>query len=317
MTADAATRLEGDFDYIVVGAGSAGCVLANRLSADAGSRVLVLEAGGRDNWIWYHIPVGYLYRHQQSALRLDVPDREGAGPERPQPQLSARQGDRRLVGHQRHDLDARPGPGLRSLAAARPHRLGLGRRPPGLQAARQSFSRRHRASWRGGRMAGRAAEGEMGRARRGRPGGERDGHSDDVGFQHRRQHRCRLLPRQPEARPALVRRRRLPEARARPRQSPSRDRRPGRKGAVRGQARDRRPIPAERPALRGARQGRGHPVGRRRRLAADPAALRRRPGRLADRARRSRPCTSGPGSAATCRIICSSGRSSRSMASGR
>jgi choline dehydrogenase len=61
MTADTATRLEGDFDYIVVGAGSAGCVLANRLSADSRSRVLLLEAGGRDNWIWYHIPVGYLF----------------------------------------------------------------------------------------------------------------------------------------------------------------------------------------------------------------------------------------------------------------
>jgi choline dehydrogenase len=61
MTADAVTRLEGDFDYIVVGAGSAGCVLANRLSADPESRVLVLEAGGRDNWIWFHIPVGYLF----------------------------------------------------------------------------------------------------------------------------------------------------------------------------------------------------------------------------------------------------------------
>ena len=60
MTADTATRLAGDFDYIVVGAGSAGCVLANRLSADSKSRVLVLEAGGRDDWIWYHIPVGYL-----------------------------------------------------------------------------------------------------------------------------------------------------------------------------------------------------------------------------------------------------------------
>ncbi len=51
----------GEFDYIVVGAGSAGSLLANRLSADSKNRVLVLEAGGRDNWIWYHIPVGYLF----------------------------------------------------------------------------------------------------------------------------------------------------------------------------------------------------------------------------------------------------------------
>jgi choline dehydrogenase-like flavoprotein len=52
---------EGDFDYIIVGAGSAGCVLANRLSADPTKRVLLLEAGGKDNWIWFHIPVGYLF----------------------------------------------------------------------------------------------------------------------------------------------------------------------------------------------------------------------------------------------------------------
>ncbi|MEW6256073.1 MAG: GMC family oxidoreductase N-terminal domain-containing protein [Pseudomonadota bacterium] len=49
------------YDYIVVGAGSAGCVLANRLSADPSTRVAVIEAGGRDNWIWFHIPVGYLF----------------------------------------------------------------------------------------------------------------------------------------------------------------------------------------------------------------------------------------------------------------
>jgi choline dehydrogenase-like flavoprotein len=57
----AAAAIEGEYDYIIVGAGSAGCLLANRLSADPGTRVLILEAGGRDNWIWFHIPVGYLF----------------------------------------------------------------------------------------------------------------------------------------------------------------------------------------------------------------------------------------------------------------
>ena len=56
-----AKPIDGEYDYIIVGAGSAGCLLANRLSADPASRVLVLEAGGRDNWIWFHIPVGYLF----------------------------------------------------------------------------------------------------------------------------------------------------------------------------------------------------------------------------------------------------------------
>lgn len=49
------------FDYIVVGAGTAGCLLANRLSADPAKRVLLLEAGKKDNYPWIHIPVGYLY----------------------------------------------------------------------------------------------------------------------------------------------------------------------------------------------------------------------------------------------------------------
>jgi choline dehydrogenase len=51
----------GRFDYVIVGAGSAGCVLANRLSADPDMNVLLLEAGGRDTYFWIHIPVGYLY----------------------------------------------------------------------------------------------------------------------------------------------------------------------------------------------------------------------------------------------------------------
>ncbi len=49
------------YDYVIVGAGTAGCVLANRLSVDPDCRVLLLEAGGRDSWFWIRIPIGYLY----------------------------------------------------------------------------------------------------------------------------------------------------------------------------------------------------------------------------------------------------------------
>jgi len=54
-------KSEGEFDYIIVGGGTAGCLLANRLSADPRNSVLLLEAGGKDDWIWFHIPIGYLF----------------------------------------------------------------------------------------------------------------------------------------------------------------------------------------------------------------------------------------------------------------
>ncbi|MBB5409099.1 choline dehydrogenase [Paraburkholderia sp. HC6.4b] len=60
-TPRAARRLEGEFDYVIVGAGTAGCVLANRLTEDPDIHVLLLEAGGKDDYHWIHVPVGYLY----------------------------------------------------------------------------------------------------------------------------------------------------------------------------------------------------------------------------------------------------------------
>ncbi|MEI2301927.1 GMC family oxidoreductase [Ensifer sp. MJa1] len=61
MISGASHLADETFDYIIVGGGSAGCLLANRLSRDPSARVLLLEAGRKDNYPWIHIPVGYLY----------------------------------------------------------------------------------------------------------------------------------------------------------------------------------------------------------------------------------------------------------------
>ena len=58
---DKETISAGEFDYVIVGAGTAGCVLAARLSEDSSASVLLIEAGGKDDYHWIHVPVGYLY----------------------------------------------------------------------------------------------------------------------------------------------------------------------------------------------------------------------------------------------------------------
>jgi choline dehydrogenase len=69
MTAqDSSRAADPEFDYIVVGAGSAGCVLANRLTADGKTSVLLLEAGPKDSNIWIHVPLGYGRLFKEKAV---------------------------------------------------------------------------------------------------------------------------------------------------------------------------------------------------------------------------------------------------------
>jgi len=84
------------FDYIIIGAGTAGCLLANRLSANASKRVLLIEAGRKDDYHWIHIPVGYLYCIGNPRTDWLFQTAAEAGLERAQPALPARQNAGRL-----------------------------------------------------------------------------------------------------------------------------------------------------------------------------------------------------------------------------
>ncbi len=118
-------------DYIVVGAGSAGSVLANRLSANPKFQVLVLEAG-RESHPWSRIPVGFAKLINNPAANWLYSSEPDEGSRQSPHSNSARQTARRLLVDQRHGVRARAGAGLRPVGATRQPRLELSRRAADL-----------------------------------------------------------------------------------------------------------------------------------------------------------------------------------------
>ena len=134
------------YDYIIIGAGSAGCVLANRLSEDPAVKVLLLEAGPRDWHPFIHMPAGLAKLVGQKGVNWNYDTAPRAAAQPPHAVVAARQGAGRVELDQCDVLHPRRSRRLRRLGRARRRRLGLGQRAALFQAQRRQQPRRRRAA---------------------------------------------------------------------------------------------------------------------------------------------------------------------------
>ena len=264
-------------DFVVVGAGSAGCVMATRLSEDPSTRVVLLEAGGEDRNRWIHIPLGYGKTFADASVNWCYqaePDPGANGRSIFWPRGKVLGGSSSINGmvyirgqHEDFDLWRQLGnagwsstdvlPYFKRAAAPDPRR---GRVP---QHRRPALRVRHIG-----------APSDLRGLHQGR-------HGTRLSAQRRLQRRAagrRRLPSDHHAqRQALLHRGRLSAPGAQPAQPSGHHRRAGREGAVRRPARRRRRVPRKWPAAHRARRARSDPVRRRGELTAASVAVRRRP----------------------------------------
>ena len=297
---------EHRYDYVIVGAGTAGCLLANRLSADPDVTVLLLEAGGKDDWIWIKIPVGYLFC-------INNPRTDWCYKTEPDPGLNGRSiiyARGKVLGGC-SSINAMiymrgQARGLRRVGDAdRRQLVALGVGAADLPPERGLLPRRGRGARRGRRVARRAAAAALGHPRRLPRGDGRGGHSEDRRLQPRRQRGLQLLPRQPDEGRAPEHVAGVPEARDEPPQPDGDDRSAGAPADVRRPAlhRGRARCVAARPSAwpRASRRSSPPAASDRRRSCSCPASGRA----PCCSSTAFRCCTRCPASARTCRTTCS------------